>query len=89
MLIRPPSNSLAPYPLPSCPTVPPRHGCCPLPQVSFPLVFDALEFCSPALQAQLKGPRLAGKQGPASRRSSQRNPRRRPQLLQFFSQSRG
>jgi hypothetical protein len=31
-------------------------------------VFDALEFCSPALQAQLKGPRLAGKRHPASRR---------------------
>ncbi len=32
-------------------------------QVTFPLVFDAMEFCTPELQAQLKGPRIAGAAG--------------------------
>lgn len=31
-------------------------------KVSFPLVFDAIEFCSPELQAALKGPRVAAKE---------------------------
>jgi hypothetical protein len=30
-------------------------------QVTFPLLLDALDFCTPELQAELKGPRLAGK----------------------------
>ena len=29
-------------------------------RVTFPLVLDTLEFCTPELAAQLKGPRLAG-----------------------------
>ena len=63
------SNTLASLPLPS------HAWAALLPQVSFPLVFDALEFCAPALQAQLKGPRLAGKRGePASRRRLQNRP---------------
>ncbi|KAI7837315.1 hypothetical protein COHA_008830 [Chlorella ohadii] len=31
-------------------------------KVTFPLVFDAMEFCTPELQAQLKGPRIAAKE---------------------------
>ncbi|KAL4458951.1 hypothetical protein ABPG75_013816 [Micractinium tetrahymenae] len=31
-------------------------------KVTFPLVFDAIEFCSPELQAALKGPRVAAKE---------------------------
>ncbi|PSC76595.1 ubiquitin carboxyl-terminal hydrolase 6 [Micractinium conductrix] len=31
-------------------------------KVTFPIVFDAIEFCSPELQAQLKGPRIATKE---------------------------
>lgn len=33
------------------------------PQVTFPLVFDAVEFCTPELQAELKAPRIAGAPG--------------------------
>jgi hypothetical protein len=65
----------------------------PFPQVSFPLVLDLLEFCTPELQAQLKGPRVAGASaslalpGASSSRCSSQHDASHPflsDLLAFF-----
>lgn len=53
---------------PPAPALPLATHRCPLrssflhPQVTFPLVLDLLEFCTPELAAQLKAPRLAAKE---------------------------